>query len=300
MLGRRADPARQVVRRTADYLAVGEPTTTTASLGNAVVCARPDAIDGAVSLDPDGPLPALQKALRSLDGKFSLLAAGASTAVLATDALGCGPAFYAERNGSVYVASQPRPPRPAPGGRRHARSGRRRRCRRRQCLGRRAVAVRTSPSPAGRSVRSDRPRLRPGPGRELRQRRGDLRGRPRGPRLPGRGDEADPHSRGSKRSASTRSSSLQGRTPGSSPPPATAAAQPDPRADVRRLALHGPAQGRGGRREALGLQHRLIGPLRLRPEQYADPIIVRGQAAADSRSPSTSPAPGRREGTRRS
>ena len=38
-------------------LAVGEPTTTTASLSSAVVCGRPYAFDGPVSLDPDGPLP---------------------------------------------------------------------------------------------------------------------------------------------------------------------------------------------------------------------------------------------------
>jgi hypothetical protein len=51
------------------------------------VYARPCALDGPLNLDPDGPVAAIRHALRSLDGKFSVLAAGTSTAVLATDAL---------------------------------------------------------------------------------------------------------------------------------------------------------------------------------------------------------------------
>lgn len=83
----------------------GSPTTPTADLGAAVVSGRPYWMATPMPIDPDGSDASIRRGLRGLDGKFSILVFGATKAVLATDALGCGGAYLAERDGSAFVAS---------------------------------------------------------------------------------------------------------------------------------------------------------------------------------------------------
>jgi len=84
---------------------LGPATTATADLGTAIVTGRPYPLSEPLQIDPDGPEAGIRRALRNLDGRFSLLAVGARRAVLATDALGSEPAYLTERAGTIIVAS---------------------------------------------------------------------------------------------------------------------------------------------------------------------------------------------------
>ena len=219
-------------------LAVGEPTTTTASLGNAVVYGRPYSLDGPITLDPEGPVPTLRRALRSLDGKFSLLAVGGSTAVLATDALGCGPAYYAARSGSVHVASQLGPlVRLLDGGVTLDPVGT-------------AAAVAGSVSVGGRTPYDGVHRLQAGQFAVIDLASGRIQVESYGsveeifgvdheaPGCPGRGDAADPCRRGSRGRSRRTLPDRRQRLPDPRHRPHRGAARSNPRADVRRVALH--------------------------------------------------------------
>jgi asparagine synthetase B (glutamine-hydrolysing) len=88
-----------------DNLRVGERTSVTAEITGATVYGRPFWLDAPQQIDPDGPSQALADSLRRLDGRFSLVVVGERRALLATDSLGCGPAFVTERAGPALIST---------------------------------------------------------------------------------------------------------------------------------------------------------------------------------------------------
>lgn len=89
-------------------VSAGFATQPTARLGGSqvVVCGRPFLLDGSsIELDPDASQRVIEKSLLALDGRFSILAIGRERAVLATDLLGIGGAFYAANRSGVVVSS---------------------------------------------------------------------------------------------------------------------------------------------------------------------------------------------------